>query len=77
METRDSRKGLEAEMKALTNKAMFGRISRSSSVPPLSSGTKTNGERGIAVRVPLSLKVTFPCSKSSLETKYFHENISI
>jgi len=51
----------------LTNSAMFGIITRSSSVPLLISGTYFNGCIGIADNVPLSLKATFACSNDSLQ----------
>lgn len=54
----------------LTNRAMLGKINRSSSLLPSdSSGTQTRGCLGVAVRVPLSLKVMLSCDMSSLQIK--------
>ena len=62
------------EMISLTNKAMFGNISMSSSVPLLMCGTYCSGCCRYAVTVLLSLKWTLLCSNNSLKTNYEYEN---
>lgn len=56
--------------RALTSRAMWGKISWSSSLcPSESSGTQTSGWLGAAETVPLLLKVTFSCDINSLKRK--------
>lgn len=61
----------------LTSNAMFGRISWSSSVPLLNSGTYVSGCSGIVDNVPLLLKTTFECWKCSLKTEKDMPHVTI